>query len=492
MRALLLVGHGSHYSPDSSEPVYAHAARIRALGAFDEVREAFWKEEPSLRHALDALEAERVWVVPIFISEGYFTRQVVPRELGLTGPVTHRDGRIIHYCPPVGVHPGIDEVILRRASETAPLSPTERARAALVIIGHGTERSKTSGAAVYAATERVRARGLYGSVECGFLDQEPRIERLVAETAADHIVLVPFFISEGWHTKDTIPKALELTGTRTERDGRVIWYAPAVGTHPAVAEIALELAGVRSSAGSGHDVDAQDLTVGPTPHAAPPAARARAALLEWVAAAGSAGAGFLEVLIRRAEDGTFELRHRADAGLALSALEVSTAPAAARAIARTDGQGQYRPLKSAANLRRGWALAGLDAAALWDALGYLYPTAAIHWHQWRTGELRVTSFAEAAGRQTGIYADVKYLQEPDVAVAVQRCCHAQGCLRRPLWFAGPDAGGAEPFASGPGILGSKGEERDPDGRPAASVPCPEPCSLFFTHARELTVAGVAE
>ena len=49
---------------------------------------AFWKEEPSLRDALFLFQLEsirEVYVVPNFISEGYFTQTVEPRELELMG-----------------------------------------------------------------------------------------------------------------------------------------------------------------------------------------------------------------------------------------------------------------------------------------------------------------------------------------------------------------------------------------------------------------------
>jgi sirohydrochlorin cobaltochelatase len=104
MKALVIVGHGSHLNEDSSLPVYEHAARIRERfgDEYDEVVECFWKEEPSMRHVLDTVESEDVYVVPAFISEGYFTQQVIPRELGLTGPVTRKGGKTIHYAGPLG------------------------------------------------------------------------------------------------------------------------------------------------------------------------------------------------------------------------------------------------------------------------------------------------------------------------------------------------------------------------------------------------------
>src|ERR1700754_1404130 len=91
--ALLIVGHGSTVNPDSSAPSLAHAAEIRRQKLFSDVVCAFWKEEPSLRDAIflfDDPEIREVYVVPNFISEGYFTETVIPRELELGGRITTR------------------------------------------------------------------------------------------------------------------------------------------------------------------------------------------------------------------------------------------------------------------------------------------------------------------------------------------------------------------------------------------------------------------
>ncbi|MEQ1933882.1 MAG: CbiX/SirB N-terminal domain-containing protein, partial [Fimbriimonadaceae bacterium] len=102
--ALIIVGHGSTLNPDSSNPTHQHADDIRSRGIFGEVACAFWKEEPSMTEVYSMLESREIYIVPNFISEGYFCQEVLPRELRLTGPTTKRDGRVIHYCDPVGIH----------------------------------------------------------------------------------------------------------------------------------------------------------------------------------------------------------------------------------------------------------------------------------------------------------------------------------------------------------------------------------------------------
>ena len=121
---LLIVAHGSTVNPDSSTPTLAHATEIRRRKIFADVECAFWKEEPSLRDATFLFDSEsirEVYVVPNFISEGYFTQTVVPRELELNGRTTKRpSGQTWNYCEPVGNHPMMTELLLKRARESHP------------------------------------------------------------------------------------------------------------------------------------------------------------------------------------------------------------------------------------------------------------------------------------------------------------------------------------------------------------------------------------
>lgn len=113
--AVLLLGHGSHIDASSSRPIHDAAARLRRSSPGREVRVAFWKEEPSLRHAFLLVESPRVVAVPMFTSEGYFTDRVLPRELGIEPPVSDVAGLEVHYTRPVGTHPTMASVVLERA-----------------------------------------------------------------------------------------------------------------------------------------------------------------------------------------------------------------------------------------------------------------------------------------------------------------------------------------------------------------------------------------
>ncbi|MDQ2672569.1 MAG: hypothetical protein M3Y38_07090 [Actinomycetota bacterium] len=236
MRALVIVGHGSHLNEDSSLPVYEHAGRIRETGEFDEVVECFWKEEPSMRHVLDTIESEDVYVVPAFISEGYFTQQVIPRELGLEGPLSRKGEKTVRYAGPLGTFEEMPDVILER-TEDLMRGKDVSGRTALVLLGHGTDLNKNSGGVIYLNAGRIRERGIYDLVEVGFLDQEPEIGDVVDRIEAENVILIPLFIAEGWHTRETIPEDLGLTGDVTLRPGKTIFYGAPVGTHPSMANL---------------------------------------------------------------------------------------------------------------------------------------------------------------------------------------------------------------------------------------------------------------
>lgn len=252
--ALVIVGHGSTLNPDSSAPTYEHAQAIREKGVFAEVHTCFWKEEPSLREVLRMVESDTVYVVPNFISEGYFTQTVIPRELELTGPVTQRGTKTVYYCPPVGSHPGMTEALLHRAREVAPGAPPEKT--SLFIVGHGTDLNENSARAAKDQVTRIQARGIYSEVLSAYMEEPPLISDWDKLSTQEHVVVVPFFISDGLHSYEDIPVLLGLEKegsgplSQTEvfrhnpRDlrGRKLYYANALGTEPMLAEMILDQA----------------------------------------------------------------------------------------------------------------------------------------------------------------------------------------------------------------------------------------------------------
>ena len=265
---LLIVAHGSSVNPDSSAPTLAHTVEIRHRKAFADVECAFWKEEPSLRDALFLFDPEsirEVYVVPNFISEGYFTQTVVPRELELNGRITKRsNGQIWRYCEPVGNHPLMTELLLKRARDVAP--DAVFGETSLLIAAHGTDLNENSAIAAKREAEKIRALGKYAAVLNVYMEEPPLVSDWRKLTQTPNIVVVPFFISDGLHSYEDIPRLLGITvaagadfgrpGSATPAttrgdifqrnpyrvDGRYLFYAPSIGTDPGFADIIIDQA----------------------------------------------------------------------------------------------------------------------------------------------------------------------------------------------------------------------------------------------------------
>ncbi len=265
MQALVIAAHGSHLNPDASDPTYAHADAVRKTGVFDEVREAFWKEEPSFREAIRTVESDEVFVVPLFISEGYFTEQVIPREFRLDDwdpDMWDSDGtdashttleatdvdKTIHYCGPTGTHDAMTDVIVQRA-ESATGDPDIGEGVGLSVVGHGTERNENSAKAIEYHADRIRQRDRFDEVKALYMDEEPEVDDVTDYFESEDIVVVPLFIADGYHTQEDIPEDMGLTedyrlgwNVPAEVDGHRIWYTGAVGTEELMAEVILERA----------------------------------------------------------------------------------------------------------------------------------------------------------------------------------------------------------------------------------------------------------
>ncbi len=246
--ALLIVGHGSTVNPDSSRPTLAHAAEIRRREIFADVVGCFWKEEPSLRDALFLFESpaiREVYVVPNFISEGYFTQTVIPRELELGGAVTERvDGQIWKYCEPVGNHPDMTELLLQRAREVAPGIPERET--SLLIVGHGTSLNDNSAVAAKREVEKIQKLNRYAAVLNVYMEEAPLVADWATLTSTPHVVVVPFFIADGLHSYEDIPVLLgmekEGAGDVFRRNphqlqGRSLYYASSIGTEARFADL---------------------------------------------------------------------------------------------------------------------------------------------------------------------------------------------------------------------------------------------------------------
>ena len=256
-----MLGHGSTKNDESAAPVYQHAGELRRRKIFADVREAFWKQEPQVQTVLSNLTQPRIFIAPLFISEGYFSSHVIPAALGFPSGQSKLETQNskLFFCQPIGTHDRMTGVLLARAREVAGQFPFPRApktrETTLFIAGHGTEQNENSRKSIERQVALIRALNEYAAVHAVFMEEEPRIEKCHELAQTKNIIVVPFFISDGLHAREDIPVLLgeperlvkERLASRqttwrnpTERNGKFVWYAAAVGTEPRIADVILE------------------------------------------------------------------------------------------------------------------------------------------------------------------------------------------------------------------------------------------------------------
>jgi sirohydrochlorin cobaltochelatase len=207
------------------------------------------------------------------------------------------------------------------------------------------------------------------------------------------------------------------------------------------------------------------------------------ALREWLAA-GLRCIG--QIAIESQENGSFALRHRDDVGR--GDLIPHSEPEDALVLARFDDEENYRPLKTAPNLRHGWRLILHDLAGLRLALDLFYPGRLAALSAFEKRDLVTTALRQTLGRQSGMYRIAAQIDDSHADDLVGNFCRSDGgCLRTILWRR--NAEGAVASTRLP--LEKFDPKYDQTGRGAPVIPllCQEACNLLVAEARNTVQAG---
>lgn len=141
---------------------------------------------------------------------------------------------------------------------------------------------------------------------------------------------------------------------------------------------------------------------------------------------------FGQILVRKLNGATFVLSHRDEESL--DRLQRFRDVEDAAEIARFDDAGNYRPLKTAPNLRHGWCLELLSIEELRRALDYFYPGRLTAFGAWKSGHLETTPLRKTLDRQSGMYRVAAKISDPQINALVADFCRSDvGCLRTILW-----------------------------------------------------------
>lgn len=244
--ALILAAHGSNSSSNMNEMVGRFAQTIAGRNLFDEVSVAFHQGEPAFTTVLDHLTASDIIVVPMMTSAGYYYEVVLPQELNQNRRINEVNLRCTR---PVGVHPMMASLVSDRVNDRLRTYKMDQESTTLVIIGHGTPRHRHSRQSTFQLADTLREKKVCNDVLTAFLDDFPEIETVHSRAAHQNILIEPFFIGDGLHTRQDIPRRLGLdvhpdtTLPLSQSVGKHrIAIDSAIGTDARIVDIILDLA----------------------------------------------------------------------------------------------------------------------------------------------------------------------------------------------------------------------------------------------------------
>jgi sirohydrochlorin ferrochelatase len=224
--ALLIAAHGERQPDAGNESVQRIARALGTRGLVGEVAVGFINGRPAIGEALGALAARRIIVYPLFASSGYFTRD---RLVQLIDEANTRGSRI-EILPPLGLDPGLPELVIGRLAQVAREYRFAGETCAAVLLAHGSRRNPASREATELLAQEIAGRAVFGDVRVAFLEERPFLEETMLSLEGPAVVM-GMFSGEGLHGARDAPR---LVAQLARAD---IVYAGVIGNAPGIEEV---------------------------------------------------------------------------------------------------------------------------------------------------------------------------------------------------------------------------------------------------------------
>jgi sirohydrochlorin cobaltochelatase len=196
-----------------------------------------------------------------------------------------------------------------------------------------------------------------------------------------------------------------------------------------------------------------------------------------------------QIAIQKLDGGGFALSHCDDEGC--DDLQLFRSAEDAIELSKFDDAGNYRPLKTAPNLRHGWRLDLATLGELKRGLDYFYPGRLVVFAAWKNGQLRTTPLRETLDRQSGMYRVAAKISDEQIDNVVGNFCRADdGCLRTILWKR--DRRGMIPSTRLPPEKFDPAYDQTGPSKQVIPLLCQESCNLLVAECRKVVkIEGAA-
>ncbi|MBT3333521.1 MAG: hypothetical protein HOK21_25460 [Rhodospirillaceae bacterium] len=225
--ALIVIGHGTGARAGDGA-LHQLVADIAAQEIYGEVYGAVLHGVPSLGDVLAKIEAPGpVDVLPYLMSDGV----VFQHRLGdAIANIPWQQAPVLY--PPLGLNPGLSELLARRAEAVAVEAAWRPGDCHLLLVAHGSCRCPASASTAQMHQQRIAALQRFAGVSIAFLDQAPFL-RQVMNGHDGPLLALSLLVGQGRHGKDDIAEAFAQAVCPAK-------YCGAVGDSPDLAMLAIE------------------------------------------------------------------------------------------------------------------------------------------------------------------------------------------------------------------------------------------------------------
>ncbi len=201
--ALLIAAHGERSEGATNDGVKRIAQAVSACGLVAEVGVGFINGVPTIGEAFAALTAPRVIVYPLFASSGYFTRDRLVQLLD----EANGGGRNVEVLPPLGLDPGLPDLVLDRATRIARANGFAPEASTVILLAHGSRRNSASREATEQVARAIEGRAGLRGVGIALLEERPFMDEAMALVQGPAVV-VGMFSGEGMHGARDAPRLI--------------------------------------------------------------------------------------------------------------------------------------------------------------------------------------------------------------------------------------------------------------------------------------------
>ncbi len=240
--SIVLIGHGSSNDQAAETALKEHAITLRQSNRYGTVLCHFLaSDEP-----VPDLPMGEVYLLPFFMSDGYFVQQKIPDIFGLQNGEVISEDRQIYQCEAIGVDPSLSRIFKNMADEICRTNSYKEEDVAVLIVAHGSTKSSASREAAILQARHLTEQGGFLSVGTAFLEEEPSVAGWLKTNKLPDgpMIVLGMFAAEGPHAMSDVPEQIALAITNgdfaSEKQAGPLIYAGVVGTRPEIIRLIQE------------------------------------------------------------------------------------------------------------------------------------------------------------------------------------------------------------------------------------------------------------